>query len=167
MSSTDPDSAATGASEADFRHTPGERSRRGIVFFDTNVLVSLLDEKNLRNYEVARDLIAQALKTGNGIISFQVVQETLNVMTKKLLVPASPAQAENFFTKTLVPLWKVNPNPELYRRGLGIQSRYQYRFYDALIIAAAQEAGCRNLYSEDLQHGQRIGALTIRNPFVL
>ena len=139
----------------------------GVGFFDTNVLIYLLDEKDIGKYEVARGLIAQALKSGNGIISFQVVQETLNVMTKKLLVPASSAQAEDFFTRTLAPLWKVNPSPELYRRGLGIQSRYRCGFYDSLIIAAAQEAGCKNLYSEDLQHGQRIGALTIQNPFAL
>jgi predicted nucleic acid-binding protein len=37
--------------------------------------------------------------------------------------------------------------------------------YDALIVAAAQDAGCRILFSEDLQHGQKFGALTVENPF--
>lgn len=46
-----------------------------------------------------------------------------------------------------------------------IQSRYLYSFYDSLIIAAALEAGCGNLYSEDLQDRQRIEQLTIVNPF--
>jgi predicted nucleic acid-binding protein len=54
----------------------------------------------------------------------------------------------------------------LYQRALDIQARYHFGFYDALIIAAALEAGCTRLYSEDLQHGQRIERLTIENPFL-
>jgi predicted nucleic acid-binding protein len=54
----------------------------------------------------------------------------------------------------------------LYQRALDIQARYHYGFCDALIIAAALEAGCSRLYSEDLQHGQRIERLTIENPFL-
>ena len=54
----------------------------------------------------------------------------------------------------------------LYKRALDIQARYHFGFYDALIIAAALEAGCSRLYSEDLQHGQRIERLTIENPFL-
>jgi predicted nucleic acid-binding protein len=63
-------------------------------------------------------------------------------------------------------LWKINPSPNLYQRGLDLQSRYQLSFYDSLIVAAALEGGCKTLYSEDLQHGQRIDGLTIKNPFI-
>lgn len=35
-----------------------------------------------------------------------------------------------------------------------------------LIVAAALEAGCTRLLSEDLQHGQRIETLTVENPFL-
>ncbi len=137
-----------------------------VNFFDTNVLIYLFDEENQRKSDIARNQVSRALRTGESIISFQVVQETLNVITKKLLVPATPDQANTFLTGTLIPLWKVNPNREFYRRGLSIQSRYQYSFYDSLIIAAALEAGCKTLYSEDLQHGQQIEQLTIHNPFM-
>jgi len=58
------------------------------------------------------------------------------------------------------------PSEALYRRALEIKPRYGYSFYDSLIIAAALTAGCRRVYSEDLQHGQRIGQLTIVNPFL-
>ena len=68
--------------------------------------------------------------------------------------------------ETLVPLWQIDPKPELYLRALDVQARYGYGFYDSLIIAAALEAGCTRLYSEDMQHGQRIEGLTIENPFV-
>ena len=39
-------------------------------------------------------------------------------------------------------------------------------FYDALILAAAIEAGCETLYSEDFQHGRQFGDCTIVNPFL-
>jgi predicted nucleic acid-binding protein len=57
------------------------------------------------------------------------------------------------------------PTQRLYEQALDIQSRYQYSFYDSLIIAAALDGGCTRLLSEDLQHGQRIESLTIENPF--
>ena len=53
----------------------------------------------------------------------------------------------------------------LYRRSLDIQERYRFGYYDALIVAAALEAGCKRLLSEDLQHGQKIETLRIENPF--
>ena len=68
----------------------------------------------------------------------------------------------------MIPIWRINqiePTPELYRSGLQVQARYGFSFYDSLIVAAALEAGCATLYSEDMQHGQQIQGLTIRNPF--
>jgi predicted nucleic acid-binding protein len=65
----------------------------------------------------------------------------------------------------LLPLWEVMPTAALYQRGLMIQLRYQYSFYDAFIIAAVLEASCEILYGEDLQRGLRIDGLTIENPF--
>ncbi len=53
----------------------------------------------------------------------------------------------------------------LYRSALQLQLRWRFSFYDSLIVAAALEAGCKRLLSEDLQHGQRIETLTIENPF--
>jgi len=47
-----------------------------------------------------------------------------------------------------------------------ISARFGYRIYDSLILAAAQQAGCTTVYSEDMQHGQAIGSLTIVNPFL-
>ena len=56
--------------------------------------------------------------------------------------------------------------PEVHERGLGILDRYGFSLYDSMIVAAAQEAGCRTLYSEDLQHGQLIDKrLKVINPF--
>lgn len=65
----------------------------------------------------------------------------------------------------LAPLLRVQSTLKLYRASLDIQSRYRFAYYDALIVAAALDAGCATLYSEDLQDGQHIDGLTIIDPF--
>lgn len=136
-----------------------------VDFLDTNVLVYLFDEADAAKHAVARRLVEDALTDGSGIISFEVVQETLNVLTRKLKVIARAEDAASFLQHTLVPLWRVQPSPALYAAALDIQQRQRFGFYDSLIVAAALEAGCRRLLSEDLPHGQRIGALRVENPF--
>lgn len=136
-----------------------------VEFIDSNVFVDLFDETNDRKRQVAEMLISRALETRHACISFQVVQETLNVITQKLKTPATPKDARRFLDRVLTPLWQIMPSQALYQRGLDIQTRYRYGFYDSLIIAAALNAGCTRLYSEDLQHGQQIEGLAIENPF--
>ena len=64
------------------------------------------------------------------------------------------------------PLWSVMPSTRLYRHALDVRERYRFSFYDSLIVAAALEAGCTRLLSEDLQDGQVIEGLRIENPFL-
>jgi predicted nucleic acid-binding protein len=134
-------------------------------FFDSNVLVYMLDASATAKRVTARRLVSNALRTGAGRISFQVVQETLNVVIRKFQTPVTSVDARQFLNEVLAPLWTVMPNQALYDRALDLHARYQLHFYDALIVAAALAAGCTRLYSEDLQHGQRIEGLTIHNPF--
>ncbi len=134
-------------------------------FIDSNIFVYLFDETDLGKQQAAQTLIYAALRNGSAQISFQVVQETLNVITRKLPVPVTCEHAQQFLDQMLLPLWKINANSALYKRGLEIQQRYQFSFYDSLITAAALEARCDTLFSEDMQHGQQIERLTIKNPF--
>lgn len=134
-------------------------------FIDSNVFVYLVDQTDELKHRTADALVSRALATGQGVVSFQVVQETLNVITRKLATPVTPHDAARFLDSTLLPLWQVMPSAALYRRSLDIQGRYGYSFYDAIIIAAALEAGCTRLLSEDMQDGHRIEGLTIANPF--
>lgn len=136
-----------------------------VDFFDTNIFVYSVDETDVRKYEIARRLITDTLQSGDGATSFQVVQETLNVLTRKLPVPATAPDAKRFLNDLLAPLWRVYPSAALYSRALDLQERYQFSFYDSLIVSAALEAGSTRLLTEDLQHGQRIGTLTVENPF--
>ena len=139
----------------------------GSAFLDTNIFVYTFDAREPAKQDQARQLVGQALSNQQGIISFQVIQEFLNVATRKFAQPLSHADCRVYLEQVLSPLCEVFASIELYRLALDMAERWHYAFYDALIIAAAVQAGCRTLYSEDLQHGQRIANLAIINPFVL
>jgi len=132
-------------------------------FIDTNIIIYLLDGTDAAKRRRSETLIEHALEHGSGCISYQVVQESLNVTIRKLHFNAE--DANRLLNRVLLPLWKINPSGALYQRGLDLQARHQFGFYDSLIVSAALEAGCKTLYSEDLQHNQRIDGLTIQNPF--
>lgn len=134
-------------------------------FLDTNVLVYLVDRRSPAKQAIAQQLVATALAERSGIISFQVVQETLQALTRKARQVLPAADAGELLHAVLLPLWQVHPTPALYERGLQLQAKQGFSFYDSLIVAAALEAGCRRLLSEDLQHGRKVGTLRIENPF--
>jgi predicted nucleic acid-binding protein len=135
-------------------------------FLDTNIFVYTFDEGNPGKRERAREIVAETLSGPRGIISYQVVQEFLNAALKKFSKPLTAADAERYLTIVLEPLCAVFAGFELYHQAIDIANRLKYSFYDSLIIASALQAGCSVLYSEDLQHGQKIGGLRILNPFV-
>ena len=135
-------------------------------FFDSNILVYAFDQRDPRRSSIAQDLLARAQREHSAVISAQVVQETLNVLMRKLSPRMSAADARKVLDHVLAPLWRIHPSPALYARGLHIQERYGFNFYDSLIAAAALEGGCTRLLSEDLQHGQQIEGLRVENPFL-
>lgn len=135
------------------------------TFIDTNVFVYQLDSTDKRKHRIAEGIVRDALASGQACISFQVVQECLNVALRKAAVPLSPDQARAYLDVVLLPLMQVQASPALYHRALDLQQRWRFGFYDSLIVAGALAAGCKRLLSEDLQHGQRIDDLLIHNPF--
>ena len=134
-------------------------------FIDSNVFVYLFDHTDTRRREIARETVQRGIAEGSAVISFQVVQEVLNVTNHKMEQPLSDTDAIAFFDTVLAPLWRVYPSGELYRRAMEVKTRYRFGFYDSLIVASALESGCTRLLTEDLQDGQTIGSLTVRNPF--
>ena len=135
-------------------------------FLDTNVLVYTFDARVPRKQKIARDLVTQALKDRYGIISFQVAQEFLNVALRKFKPPMSPAQAQAYLTRVLMPLCEVFPDADLYSDALSIASKAGWTFYDSLVMASAAAGKCRILFSEDLQSGRIVQGVEIRNPFL-
>ncbi len=139
---------------------------KGRYFLDTNIFVYSFDENAKDKQQKARELIKTALKTGNGHISFQVIQEFFNVATKKFEVPMSLLSSKEYFDKIFMQLEVVYPDGDFVKTGLDIAATTGYSFYDSLIISAALKAGCETLCTEDLQDSQKIRNLTIANPFI-
>ncbi len=137
----------------------------GRFFLDTNVLVYCFDAREPGKQATARALVAEALSSQRGLISSQVVQELLNVATRRFAVPLRADDARLVLDEVLAPLCEVAGSVALCREALGIAERWQLSFYDALIVAGALAGHCETLYSEDLQDGLRIRELTVRNPF--
>jgi len=133
-------------------------------FLDTNVLVYTFDPRQPLKQQRALELVTEALQ-GRGIISFQVVQEFLNVASRRFVQPFSAADCRDYLDTVLEPLCEIFPTMDLYRRAVELMERRKYGLFDSLVIASALDGGCRTLYSEDLHDGQVIEGLTISNPF--
>ncbi len=136
------------------------------LFLDTNLFVYQIEALDEKKAPVADRIIGEGVSSGNTCISFQVVQECLNTFTRKAEIRLGPVQMNDYLEAVLAPLMQVGASIGLYRKAVEVQARYGYSFYDALIIAAALEAGCARLLTEDMQHGQRIEGLVIVNPFL-
>jgi predicted nucleic acid-binding protein len=130
------------------------------IFLDTNILVYSYSKSEPNKQSIARNLISK----NNSFISTQVLQELTNTVTRKFMFSYEDA------TNTINECCRNNNlhtnNSNTILQACNIASRYQFSFYDSLIIAAALECNCSILYSEDMNHKQIIfGALTIVNPF--
>lgn len=111
-------------------------------------------------------LILQASATHKGIVSFQVVQEFLNIALCRFAQPLTTAEAEHYLSIVFRPLLAVHSSQALYSEALRLQDKHKLSWYDSLIVAAAIEAKCDILYSEDMQHGRKFGNLQIQNPYL-
>lgn len=134
-------------------------------FLDTNIFVYSFEVSDPRSH-VAEKLIRRAIESRDGIISYQVVQEFFNVALHKFARPLAPFARQEYFNTALRPLLTVHSSPALFMAALQLTAEHGFSWYDALIVAAAQGAECSILYSEDMQHGRRIGNLRIENPFL-
>lgn len=127
------------------------------IFVDTHILVyALLDESPKQR--AALDFLQSGC-----VISTQVLNEFTNVARKKAKLEWQEIQDLSNAIQSLaetVPLDVATHN-----RALTIAQTYGFSFYDSLIVAAAQKSGCNFLFTEDMQHGQKIETLMISNPF--
>ena len=127
-------------------------------FFDTNILIYAFAAGDPRS---AR---AEALVAGGGVIGVQVLNEFTNVTRRKLRWQWEQIEAALAVIEEL--LGPARPLTAAVHAGAVVLARdHELSFYDALIVAAALDAGCEVLFSEDLQHGQKFGALRVENPF--
>lgn len=135
-------------------------------FLDSNVLIYALDSAFPEKQTTVQALLNTALNERSGLISFQVVQDTLNTISRKFKTRVTPDDTAALLESILLPLLRVLLSPALHRDALRVAQRYQLGFYDSLIVASTLSARCDRLFCEDLQHGQNVEGLRIVNPFV-
>ncbi len=138
----------------------------GRFFLDTNLFVYTFDANSPLKAKKASQLIRRAADSGAGIISYQVVQEFFNIALRRFPQPMTVAEAEQYLITVLRPLLAVHSSPTIYFDALRIFEGHRFSWYDSLIVAAALEGDCEKLYSEDLQHGQKVEGMRVENPFV-
>jgi len=135
------------------------------VFVDTNVLVYAEDRDAGNKHDTARHLVADLWRSGEGVLSVQVLQEFFVTVTRNLPRPLGTDEALAIVEQYLT--WQVVENTgDLLLAGIRLASELKISFWDALILQAARLEHCDRLWTEDLNHGQRIGDLTIVNPFL-
>jgi predicted nucleic acid-binding protein len=127
-------------------------------FFDTTILIYSISS------DEPRAAIAEKLLADGGWISVQVLNEFATVARRKLNLSWQETREALLAIRALCES-PTTLSVETHEAALEIAARYGYQLYDALILAAAIEAGCDVLYTEDMQHGQNIGPITIHNPF--
>jgi predicted nucleic acid-binding protein len=133
------------------------------VFLDTNILVYAQDAAVPEKQSKSREIISQLAESGDGVISTQVMQEFFVAATRKLSV--EPIVAKGVL-KTFAVFEIVQISTDLIHEAIDCSILNQLSFWDSLILAAAASAGCSTVFSEDLNPGETILGLKIRNPFL-
>lgn len=133
-------------------------------FLDTNILVYLYDRRDLAKQSRAFDVTSQAIASGSGVISAQVLGEFFNTVTRRIPNPIGVEVAEDAIS-LFATMPVVEVDLALVRRAVTTCARYQISYWDALIIAAAERSGCDRIISEDLNPGQLYHGIAVVSPF--
>ncbi|MFZ2890418.1 PIN domain-containing protein [Sulfuricurvum sp.] len=132
------------------------------AFLDTNILIYAYSEDEPKKQSIALQLLDSF--EDNVIISKQVINELSNILLKKFKLGSD--QVENVLLEidNVLPIVDFDLTTQI--KALKLKDRYQFQYYDALIVATALENNCTVVYSEDMQHEMLIdGNLKIINPF--
>jgi predicted nucleic acid-binding protein len=134
------------------------------VFLDTNVVVYLFDADSPDRQARAREIFSSDGEAFDLVLSTQVLQEFYVTATRKLERPLADEDALEA-VRSLSQMTVVQTDPPLILSAIELSQQHTVAFWDALVIEAAQAAGCSRLLSEDLQAGRRFGDLLVENPF--
>lgn len=132
------------------------------VFIDTNILVYSLDKFDTEKQEKCRGLLHAFTGDLLGVISTQVMQEFYVAATSKL---GADALAVKDILHSFERFETIIITPEIIKDAIDCSIINKLSFWDALIVAAAESAGCENLWTEDLNDGQVIRGVRVVNPF--
>ncbi len=131
-------------------------------FIDTNILIYAEANDDAAKQQTALALIKQLNTASVGVLSTQVLQEYCNIAIKKLKLPAAHIRAQlDLYEQFEV----VQVTPAIIRVALDVHQTRSISFYDAIVRASAKTAGCKVLYSEDMNAGEMMNGVRIVNPF--
>lgn len=133
-----------------------------VRFLDTNILLYAYDLDAPAKRAVALELVEAGWgRLGETAISVQVLQEFyVNLTRRRVDLVEAVAIVRDFAA------WPVvETTVDLFQAALKEQARWKISFWDASILAAARTSGAAELLTEDLNHGQDYGGVTVRNPF--
>jgi predicted nucleic acid-binding protein len=135
----------------------------GPDFLDTNILVYAYDSSSPTKQPVAQGLLRQAV-AGHFVISTQVLAEFAATLLYKISPPLNPSDML-VLLDALGPIKVLTTNAGLVRRAVEARATYGIHLYDGMIVAAAEKAGCKRIWSEDLNPGQEYFGVVVENPF--
>jgi predicted nucleic acid-binding protein len=135
-----------------------------LIFVDTNVLVYVRDASEVEKQPRAQAWMSALWRTRRGRLSVQVLEEFYVTVTQKLKPGLSRAAARED-ARALAAWRPIALEMEVVEVGWALQDRHRLSFWDSLIIAAAAQAGCRYLLTEDLQDGQEFDGVRVIDPF--
>jgi predicted nucleic acid-binding protein len=133
-----------------------------VEFIDTNILVYAHDSSAGRKHATATDLVNSLSTSDMAAVSIQVLAEFYAIATGKLRMPSEDAERmiDDYG------IWTIHrPSHADLLISSRLRRRYRIAWWDALLLNSATQLGCRILWSEDFAHGQKYGALTVKNPF--
>jgi predicted nucleic acid-binding protein len=135
------------------------------IFLDTNILVYAYDRNDPKKQEVAQSVLVESLENESGVLSVQVLGEFFNVVTRHIKKPMTTNEAKdaielfsNYFVQEI--------DLAMVHRSIETHKLYRISYWDALIISAAERAGCQRIFSEDLNANQLYHKISICNPFL-
>jgi len=133
-----------------------------LLFVDTNVLLYNVDDRDPAKQRAAHLWLDTLWEWGNVRVSWQVLNEFYFNATKKIGAPQAVARR---LMETYVQWKPLDFSLPLLQRGWYWQDHADIRYWDALILAAAERSNCRWLLSEDFQDGRKYGSVQAVNPF--
>lgn len=133
-------------------------------FLDTNILVYAYDSGSPVKQATAQQLLRGAL-TGHSVISAQVLAEFSATLLHKITPTMHPNELV-VLLDVFAPIKIVPSDAGMVRRAVEARAVYGIHFYDGMIVAAAEKAGCRRIWSEDLNSSQEYFGVAVQNPFV-
>lgn len=133
-----------------------------MTFIDTNVLVYATLGQDPAKMRRAREVLAELRSEETGVLSLQVLRELASVLYRKSGWPEAQVQKT---VDGIAVFPCLEETRKTLRRGMALKARYGLQFYDALVIAAAIEAGCDTVYSEDMGNGAVYEGVRVVNPF--